>query len=437
MDLIILSILVVEVAVLSRLDKKLFGTCFTPFNLLSYPYTAIALVAFFFAPRLDFVALYAPSVVIWIVGLFVFWGTGALIGLAFIGPVTGHEYFCDGAGKTSETSFIVKLATRLAWGIAPLLAYGFYKSESTSGGLAYIGSPDFRTAYQYGISAHAVVLAVPLSVLLIGTYRKGQKLQFITIAVLLTFLFVSQVKGTLLVPIAASLIFRAIRANSKVPLKKIVAGILLSYVLFNAVYLAGLSLADPSILQESDTYIFLARHYFYYLSGGVLALGEALRTGVGTVGGPWYLVFTPFMNLYRALMGSGHLLLAGSPRELGMTTDLLSSTDLGTNVYTMFGTLYLYLGPIDGATVSAVFSFICYGLLVICKSRSNVWLLTLYCIFGGWLVMGFFEYYFWSLSFLEITVDCAILAAISRWVPISPRSIRSPQPQSRPAPCAS
>jgi oligosaccharide repeat unit polymerase len=438
MDYLIVTGLVAEVLLLSRLDRRIFGTWFTPFNLLSYPYATVVLVAFFFAPPLDFVSLYAPSVGIWIVGLFLFWWTGALIGWVFLGSSIVHRPLSAEEEWTSKESFPSKLATGLAWGITPLMAYGLYKSLAASGGLFLMFSADFKSAYTYGLSAHAVVLATPLSVLLIGTYKKGRKLQFIIIGVLLVFLFISQVKGTLLVPIIAALIFRAIRANAKLPVKKVIVGIFLSYVLFNAVYLIGYSFADSSILQDPEIYASLARHYFYYLSAGVLAFGQALRTGVGSVGGPWYLMFAPFINVYRALLGSGPLLVAVSPRELGMDTDLSGTADFGSNVYTMFGTLYLYLGPIGAIFVASSAAFLCYGLLVIMiRSRPNVWLLTLYCILGGWLVMGFFEYYFWHLPFLEIIVYCLVLAAISRWVPKRLRSNTHVQPHPKLVPYTS
>src|SRR5262245_25695551 len=75
----ILAILCTEVVVLSRLDRRRFGTWITPVTILGYPYAAVALLAYFLAPPLEFVPLEMGSVVVWIVGLFVIWAAGAFL----------------------------------------------------------------------------------------------------------------------------------------------------------------------------------------------------------------------------------------------------------------------------------------------------------------------------------------------------------------------
>src|SRR5437867_3450901 len=85
MDYLIIITLIAEVLFLSRVDRKVFGTWLTPFNLLGYPYMVVAVTAFLFAPSFDFAPLYAPSVLIWIVGLFIFWVGGFFLGWGIFG----------------------------------------------------------------------------------------------------------------------------------------------------------------------------------------------------------------------------------------------------------------------------------------------------------------------------------------------------------------
>jgi len=312
---------------------------------------------------------------------------------------------------------VVKVAMWLAWATIPLMAYGFLESALTAGGWSEIGGWDFRVAYSHGVSAHAVVLAFPLVVLLVGTYRRGRKLQLVTICSLLIFLFLSQVKGTLLAPLLGGMVFRVARGALKISLKRIVAGVGSTFVLFNLVYILGLSAADPKLLDDSETYLYLSRHYLFYLWSGVLAFSEALRRHVGFVGGPWYTIFAPFLNIYHVLLGSGHIVEAGSLHELGMETDLAAMH--GVNTYTMFGTLYLYLGFVGTLLLIMLIAAAFYGLLLACSLRANPWLLTLYCIQVSWLILGFFEYYFWHLTFLEVAFYCVLLAALhGRYVSI-------------------
>ncbi len=414
MDYLIFGSLIVEVLILSRVDRKVFGTWYTPFNLLAYPYMVVVVSALLFAPALDFVSVYPRSVLIWCTGLLVFWFPGVILGLGLLGSSPLIRPIAASRGLNSDKFASKKLVMAVAWAVMPLMAYGLFKSVRLSGGWAGINGYDFRVEYSRGLSAHAVVLAFPLVILLIGTYRKGQRAQLATIGGLLVFLFASQVKGTLFAPLIGGAVFRAVRGDLKLSWKKAATGLGLTYLLFNAVYVLGLSFADPSVLADSQTYSGLARHYINYLWAGVLSFGEALRFGAGTVGGPWYEIFSPFINLYRVLFTSDPLVPVGSPHELGMNIDLSSDGFQGMNVYTMFGTLYLYLGPFATLLAIAGISFLFYGLLLVCRSSTNVWYLTLYCALVSWLVLGFFEYYFWHLTFPETVFYCLLLAAVER-----------------------
>jgi hypothetical protein len=318
------------------------------------------------------------------------------------------------------------------------MAFGLYRAQAMVGGWTEIGTLEFKVAYVHGLPAHAVQLGHPIAVYLMGTYKRGRNLQLFTIAMLMLFLFFTQVKGTILSAIIAGIIFSAARRNAKLPIKKIAIGLVLTYVIFNAVYLFAFSLLDSPMLTDSGTYGYLARHYMFYLWAGVLSFSHALRTGVGFVGGPWYLIFAPFINLYRAMLGAGPLLIAGSPLELAMdidATDTVLNSASNSNVYTMPGTLSLYLGGTAAILALATLAILCYGVLLLSERRHDEWLLVLYCVFGSWLVFGFHEYYFWSMGFPETIADCVGLAMLCkrekrRWktrtVP-SPNSLSAPQ----------
>src|SRR5271154_2937654 len=413
MDYFIVVGLVFEVLIFSWVDQKLFGTWYTPFNLLAYPYMFVVVSAFLLAPWLGFVSVYTPSILIWIVGLLFFWSVGFTLGL--ICDFRSNSHPATVASKPANGDHAtVKIATRVGWAIIPILALNFYRTIAGVGGWSEIGSLDFRTDYSHGVSSHAVVLAFPLVVLLIGTYRRGRKQQLVLIAILLLFLFASQVKGTLLAPLVGGMLFRAIRGDLKLSLKKVGAAVGLSYALFNAVYLLGFSFANSDMLFDSNVYGYLSRHYMYYLWSGVLSLSEAIRTGVGSVGGHWYEIFSAFMNLYRATLSAGPLVGALSPRAMGMSVDLTVRGFQGVNVYTMLGTLYLYLGPFPAMIFMVGIAIIFYVLLLVSRVNNNAWYLTLYCAMVSWLVFGFFEYYLWHLNFIEMPVYTIILAALSQ-----------------------
>jgi hypothetical protein len=162
-----------------------------------------------------------------------------------------------------------------------------------------------------------------------------------------------------------------------------------------------------------EIYTYLGRHYLYYLSAGVLAFGEALRSGIADVGGGWQAIFAPFINLYHAVFG-GWLLAPGSALEKGMMTDLTSTDPTGTNVYTMIGTLHLYLGPLGASVYLFAVGLLGYGFLILTRKQNSIWITASYCLVASQLALGFFELYFWTLTVYEITVMGILLAIVTK-----------------------
>jgi hypothetical protein len=423
-DWLILTLLVVEVVVLSRLDRRRFGTWVTPFTLLGYPYTAVALLAYFLAPIFDFVPLYSESVIVWIVGLLLTWAAGNFLGWGLLdmrlAPTIQAVPFPFGEPKRNQDAAASRLAMILAWASLPLLIYGVIVSAKAAGGWKEIGSEDFRTAYTYGLHAHAVVLATLLTIVLIGLYRRGDRRAFGTITMLLVFILLTRVKGTILQAVLGGLLLRVTRGQFHLTFKKVSVVLFCTYAIFNAVYLISMNVfldGDPS---NGEVYSFLGRHFLFYLFAGPLALGVAMRSGISDVGLGWPALFGPFINLYHAIFG-GAMMQAGSTHEKGMDTDLLATLPGQDNVYTFFGTLHLYLGAFGAILYVFIAGLLCYGFLLGVKRNNNVWLTASYCLIASELVLGFFELYFWYLTPYEIVVMGLVLNFASKRHLLAPR----------------
>jgi hypothetical protein len=409
-DFLILLLLGLEVAVLSRLDRQLFGTWVTPFNVLAYPYAAVILLCYLFSPALDFVPLYVPSVLIWIAGLFILWAIGAFLGWCILdvrGEAPHDPAGADGRGDTSVGT--ARLAMRVGWATIFIMLFGLVYSARQAGGWSWIGSPEFKDAYSRGLHGHAAVLASLVSVALIGLYRRGKRLEFLTILLLLSFIGLSQVKGHILPVIFGGLLFRVIYGKMRLGLKQTAAALAATYVLFNLIYAVGTFIFFPDRASDSSTYSFFARHYCYYLFSGPLSLGESIRSGANDVGGNWSMIFAPFIDLYRVVFNAGAVLQIGSSHAKGMVVDLLNK-DTGDNVYTFFGTLYLYLGAAGAAAYVVGVGVITYSLLACVTRRSETWLTSAYCYLLGNLAVGFFEFYFWHLDCYEVVAASLIFA---------------------------
>lgn len=412
-DLLLLTLLTLEVVVLSRLDRRRFGTWVTPFTLLGYPYTAVAILAYFFAPIFDFVPLYSGSVVLWILGLLMVWGAGNFLGWGLLdlrlAPALQPAHSQVGTERTNEDAIALRWAVSLAWVSMPFMLYGAIATART----AEIGTTEFRDAYVHGLPAHAVVLATLLTIVLIGLYRRGDKRLFVTITILFVFLVLGQVKGTVLTGLIGGFLFRMIRGQFRFTFKKAAVLLLSTYIIFNVVYLVSTAAYSSGDLLQGEIYSHLARHYLYYLFAGVLALSEAMRSGITDVGGGWPTIFGPFLNLYHAILG-GAMVPAGSTHDKGMDTDLLVKASGEANVYTFFGTLHLYLGVFGAILYIFIVALLCYGFLVLVKRKNNAWLTASYCLIAAQLSLGFFELYFWYLTAYEIIAMGVVLSFLSR-----------------------
>ena len=432
MDYILLAALVVEVVVLSSLENRLTGTRITPFGVLAFPYTAVVLLAFFLGPLLDFVPLDTRSLTVWMWGLFLVWVIGylsvriALGGQVFRG-IAGRfksEFLCEGLSK--------KMATYLAILCIPVLVLGVLLYVEAVGGWSNITSPEFRAAHGHGLPAHALILSEPLFVLLVGTANRKSKFQIALAGILMLFFLISQVKGRVLQALIGGFLYRVMRGRSFVSAKGVGILIFCGLFVFYSVYLGAVWAVDPGGVFDSGTYVVLARHFSSYLLSGVLGFSEASRTGTRDVGGGSSTeIFRPFIDIYKKLVG-GHTIGLGSTIEKGMSIDLTDdSVEANTNVYTLFGTLYLYLGTLGLATYVAVMALACYGLFLAAGWTKNEWILVLYCYVGAQLLFGYFEFYFWHNEVFYVAIWTAAFAAFSSSLKkalLSRRHIGSPAP---------
>ena len=69
---------------------------------------------------------------------------------------------------------------------------------------------------------------------------------------------------------------------------------------------------------------------------------------------------------------------------------IIDSTGIGDNVYTFFGTLYLYFGAGGAALYVIIVGLISYGLLALTQIRREAWTTALYCYIAGFARTWFF-----------------------------------------------
>jgi hypothetical protein len=420
---LVLCLLVAEVIVFGWLDRKRFGTWITPFNVLGFPYTVVVLLAYFVSDSLGFVPIFIPSVFIWILGLCLVWTSGQFLAWALIDLRMGQRTILESPpGNLNEYS-----ATRLAVAVASVAAVivllGTFLALRSVGGWGQVGTPDFKAAYSQGILGHAVVWSGLLGIVLIGTCHRKNRLLVALAAITLMVVVLGQVKGRVLHLVIGGLLFRIMGGKLRLSFVKVLTLLMSTCIIFSLGYLFAMLALDPEALFKADTYSFLSTHYLYYLFSGPLSFGEALRGRMADVGGDWKSIFAPFINLYRVTLKAGALIPVGSSHDKGMIID---ESGVGDNVYTFFGTLYLYLGAGGAAIYALAIGLISYAMLVFAQLKRNMWLTALYCYVAANLAVGFFEFYFWHLDFYELSAAAGLLAYASRFVRADQQARRLP-----------
>jgi hypothetical protein len=144
-------------------------------------------------------------------------------------------------------------------------------------------------------------------------------------------------------------------------------------------------------------------HFFHYLVSGVLGLSVDIQLGVLEQANP-LSIFAPFVNLFAAITGADLV----SP----INPVYLDSGWAGTNVRTYFGTLYVHLGTFGSIAYVLMHSFLLYGILLWLKFKSNIWALSFYGLMCALLFMGWFEFYFFHLTIIEIPIFCLIYISL-------------------------
>ena len=410
----LLLILVIEVLILSRLDKVSFGTWFTPFNILAWPYVIVVLLAFFFGPWLGYVPIFMESVLVWIVGLFLFWLGGLLIALPAGSAIRARFKVSTPFLYEERSKGFVLL---LAW--VCILVLG--SRLLTLGGFVALAREDFAVAYVSGWAGHVMTVGFLMLTVLIGIAHKKDWTTWLTILVLLAMIVLYQTKTWVFMPVVAGLIYRATSGRFKLSVSKVLWAFLVVAVLFSLPYLIGFGAGNRETLSDIETYRFLLRHTGNYIFAGVLSWGETVRQGTRPLHSEPTYILGPFVNLYRVVV-SGRLI-----SDVSSYFSIIDRTGtIDSNVHTFFGTILLYMGWLSTAALVVWLGVLLYGLFALAVAKRNCWIAAAWSFLAAGLAFGWFDYYYRSLAFVEVAAYGVALAAIAWLIWKSARLQRCP-----------
>lgn len=374
-----------EVITLNYLDYKINKSFINPFAFLSIPFSIILILCILFNSYIDFIQFHCEALWIWTIGLFLFWTPSILIFQKrpfckqhlFFTPPPAQNNIVDLIIWSSIIYMLVNLnnLSNIEFGSKELgaeLAVGGIKGRMSN--ILLVACPYIACSKRYNKTTKIVLVLVLMYILL----AIGSK-TWIMFALLATFL-------------SRSLI-------AKIKLNTVTCTIVGGVLIFCTYYYLNTNIEDYTHFTE-----FISRHFYFYLTSGILPLSEYIHNKDYIIREDFML---PFVNIINIWFGSEG---ASAHSSLWYTTDNIIGTQ--SNVFTFFGTLF------GNNTITFILYCIFFGLLsYYIFKRSLIERSEFYSIMNNYnLSVLFFGWYNCSYGILriwEIFVICAIFHFIN------------------------
>lgn len=391
-------ILLMEVSCLTYLEYRAWQTFYTPLCALMLPYVAVLLITISIAGNFGFVNFNYDSIYVWIFGLPLF----ALP--SYMASALLQHY--DLPVKTTIDDDREKLSPILmALGAILVAALLFRLYQTISHGFNLFGTEEFTEEFSgKGVWAHLREMIMPLLILSLYYVRKKDYLLWTLIVLMLVILFSYMVKGTIIIAVVSALLIRLYTGKTHMNITLVLGVIIGAVLVFYMIYLV-IPLLGNDGEANMNLVEFIARHFVHYFTSGTLGWSYDLDQGIPDRNDISY-IFAPFVNIYNVLAGN---------ELISPVNHIYWNTGISyTNVRTFFGTICVYTNAIEFVTYTLIISSVVYTWKVLAVLFRNVYIHTILFYYCGLLAMGWFEFYFFHLSFIEIPILVLFYAWISR-----------------------
>ena len=367
----IILILLMEASSLTYLEYREWKTIYTPLCFLMLPYVAVLLITILISGNMGFVAFNYDSIYVWILGLPLFAipsHVSSLLLKNYNQPVRTNIQ--------DEKQCISPILLILGFVLAVALMFKLY--QTISHGFNLYGTEEFTEEFSgSGLWAHLREMLMPLIILLLYYVKKKDYLLWCLIALILVIQFSYMVKGAIIIAVAAALSMRLyankLHLNIKLILGIIAGSILVFYIIYMVIPLLGNGGEANMGLVE-----FIAKHFVHYFT----------------------------VNIYNAITGN---------ELISPVNPFYWNTGISfTNVRTFFGTLCIYTNALEFATYTITISSFLYLWKILAILFRNIYLHAILFYYCGLLAMGWFEFYFFHLSIIEIPIYFGLFAWLSR-----------------------
>lgn len=270
-----------------------------------------------------------------------------------------------------------------------------------------IVSEAFKAKMASGFIGHALVflMITPPFIYLAYANKNINKITFI-VSIMLVFacLFFKQVKSWIMIP--AVYFFVMYLYYNKVNKKKFIIHSMLVTVILLMLFFLVYYFKSKLINSDSDSWVLIGQiyqHFLFYLFSGIGAFSEYLKSNMPESSNSWYVLILPIVNTVHFFSGEP-MQSAINPMSYIINYEITNSS----NVFTMFGTLLMYLNN---------YSFLFYGIVVMFQSvlfisRKNVVACNVFWLITSFGLFSWFEYYYFHLASYEAPLYVLILSMI-------------------------
>jgi hypothetical protein len=398
--MIFLFPLLFEVALLCLLERKMWGTYFTPLNCLSLPYVFATIVAIIYSYSFDSIPdFYSPSLIIWMLGLLFFFIPSILFSSV---RKMSRKNFKISVGRKDDNYQLLKVISFVCIAVSLFRVY----STSIHSGMIF-GSDEYSEEFQVkGLLAHLSVLISAIFSYIVYKADTRHKSAFLIIILLLINMFAIGVKSWIIAPFLIGYYARVISGKTKFSFKTIVLPILICILIFVLSYYLIMIVSGESKLTDA-WFTFIVNHFVDYFSGASLSLSIDYMNSIQEPE-MTNALFAPIINFFCVLTGDKYI----NP----INPIFLSIGDLGeTNVRTFMGTIWVYSQhPLAFIIIVSLFSIVFYFVFYRSIHSSNIYLLLANCTNLAFLTLGFFDFYWLTFSAYEVFIIFLLAGIFSR-----------------------
>ena len=393
-EIIYLIAILIESALLLYLECKIWKTLYTPLNFLMLPYLIVLLITIFIAGgELGFVEFYYPSILIWNVGLLIFFLPSLVIGLlmTYNGKNVVSQHPNDNIPVSIKFLFIV----------VALLFLVRLRSSLGSSVEGELGSKQFSDEFSGGgVWGHLRILTLPLLMMSIFYVSKKRWWLWPVILIFLSVSILNQVVGWIVIPVFGAIVMRIYAGKTRLTLKLVLLALSGAFLVFFAAYaLAILVVQSRGVDDAFLDFIFM--HFLHYFTSGVLGLSMDMQCNFPDAGN-FETLWAPIVNLINVFAGGEDMVSPVNPYYYNSGINL-------TNVRTFFGTVYIYTTSLQFAIYLLLSSTLMYFLKLATIKWKNIYVYVIYFFECGLLAMGWFEFYYFHLVVFELPVIVALL----------------------------